>query len=146
MSIIYFYNILKKKGADFVHFDDHVRKRIYSTLEKEIKFNDLDQNEIFNDLRYYFDKEIIVWGTGRYAQEVIEKSFLFKKSKVAFYVDKFFSEKTNKFIKEKVLNPKHILDSNLPIFIASSTYWHDIYTQIVEMGVNKKRIINTLIL
>jgi sulfatase maturation enzyme AslB (radical SAM superfamily) len=146
LSIIYFYNILKKKGADFVHFDDHVRKRIYSTLEKEIKFNDLDQNEIFNDLRYYFDKEIIVWGTGRYAQEVIEKSFLFKKSKVAFYVDKFFSEKTNKFIKEKVLNPKHILDSNLPIFIASSTYWHDIYTQIVEMGVNKKRIINTLIL
>ena len=106
----------------------------------------MEQNEIFNDLRYYFDKEIIVWGTGRYAQEVIEKSFLFKKSKVAFYVDKFFSEKTNKFIKEKVLNPKHILESNLPIFIASSTYWHDIYTQIVKMGVNKKRIINTLIL
>lgn len=84
---------MKNKGAEFVHFDDHVRKRIFSTLEKEIKIEDLEKNEIFKDLRKYFNKEIIVWGTGRYAQEVIKKSFLFKKSKVAFYVDRFFDDK-----------------------------------------------------
>jgi molybdenum cofactor biosynthesis enzyme MoaA len=145
-SIIYFYNHLKNNGAEFVHFDDHVRKRIFSTLEKEIKIDDLEKNDIFKNLRKYFNKEIIVWGTGRYAQEVIKKSFLFKKSKVAFYVDRFFDDKKNKFIDTEVFNPEKILKTNLPIFIASSTYWQDIYRQIIEMGVDKKRVINTLVL
>ena len=31
-AIIYFYNKLKDTGCNFVHFDDHVRKRLYNTL------------------------------------------------------------------------------------------------------------------
>ena len=31
-------------------------------------------------------------GTGRYAEETIQKSFLFKNSKVLFYVDKNFQK------------------------------------------------------
>jgi hypothetical protein len=145
-SIIYFYNHLKNKGAEFVHFDDHVRKRIFSTLEKKVKIQDLEKNEIFKDLRKYFNKEIIVWGTGRYAQEVVNKSFLFKKSKVAFYVDRFFDTKKNKFVDTQVFSPEKILKSSLPIFIASSTYWQDIYKQIIQMGVDRKRVINTLVI
>ena len=30
-AIIYFYNKLKNSGCDFIHFDDHVRKRLYNT-------------------------------------------------------------------------------------------------------------------
>ena len=129
-----------------MHFDDHVRKRIFSTLEKKVKINDLEKNEIFKDLRKYFNKEIIVWGVGRYAQEVINKSFLFKKSKVAFYVDSFFDTKKNKFVDTEVFSPEKILKSSLPIFIASSTYWQDIYKQIIQMGVDRKRVINTLVI
>ena len=145
-SIIYFYNQLKNKGAEFVHFDDHVRKRIFRTLENKIKLDDLEKNEIFRDLRKYFNKEIIIWGTGRYAQEVVNKSFLFKKAKVAFYVDSFFDGKKNKFVDTEVFSPQKILKSHLPIFIASSTYWQDIYRQIIQMGVDKKRVINTLVI
>lgn len=144
-AIIYFFNKLKSKGSEFVHFDDHVRKRIFNILSKEINNDDIENNKIFKDLRNYFNKEIIVWGTGRYAQEVISKSFLFKKSKVAFYVDKFLDNKENKFINEKIFSPEKILNSDNPIFIASSTYWQDIYRQIIAMGVNKKRVINTLV-
>ena len=82
--MIYFFNALKSMGANFVHFDDHVRKRIYTTLQQEISIDDLDRQNIFKDIRKYFNKKIIVWGTGRYAQEITKKSFLFKKSEVAF--------------------------------------------------------------
>lgn len=54
--------------------------------------------------------------------------------------------KKNKFIDTEVFNPERILKSNLPIFIASSTYWQDIYRQIIEMGIDKKRVINTLVI
>ena len=42
---------------------------------------------MFDNLRKYFDKDIIVWGTGRYADEIIKNSYLFKKSRVAYFVD-----------------------------------------------------------
>lgn len=145
-SVIYFYNKLKEIGAQFIHFDDHVRKRLYLNLEKELSEKDLETNEIFKNLRNYFDKEIIVWGTGRYAQEIINKSFLFKKSKVAFYVDKFYAENKNSFINEEVFNPQKIKETNNPILIASSIYWNEIYHQIIDMGVRKDRVINTMVI
>ena len=98
-SVIYFFNALKSTGANFVHFDDHIRKRIFTTLQKEITEEDLDKENIFKDIRKYFNKKIIVWGTGRYAQEVTKKSFLFKKSEIAFFVDKYYATNKNRFIK-----------------------------------------------
>ena len=35
-SIVYFYNTLRKAGAEFIYFDDHVRKRLYRTLKNNI--------------------------------------------------------------------------------------------------------------
>ena len=48
--------------------------------------DEINNNNLFKNLREFFNKEIIVWGTGRYAEETIQKSFLFKNSKVLFYV------------------------------------------------------------
>lgn len=145
-SIIYFYNKLKNINCEFVHFDDHVRKRLYETLESTLKPNELMENELFINLRKFFNKEIIVWGTGRYAQETINKSYLFKNSKVLFYVDKNFQNDLNHFVKGEIYEPSKIKYYNNPIFIASSTYWQDIYKQILKMGINKNRIINTMVI
>ena len=105
----------------------------------------MEKNKMFDNLREYFDKDIIVWGTGRYADEIIKNSFLFKKSKVAYYVDGM-TKKHNSFISEKVYTPDKILTSDNPILIASSTYWQEIYRKILDLGVDKKRVINTLII
>ena len=91
-AIIYFYNKLKDTGCNFVHFDDHVRKRLYNTLINKMEPDEINNNNLFKNLREFFNKEIIVWGTGRYAEETIQKSFLFKNSKVLFYVDKNFQK------------------------------------------------------
>lgn len=145
LSMVYFYNSLNAAGAKFVHFDDHVRKRLYKFFKKNISLDELEKNEMFVNLKKYFNKDIIVWGTGRYADEIIKNSFLFKKSRVAYYVDGI-EKKPNNFINEKVYSPKKILSSDKPILIASSTYWQEIYKKILSLGVDKERVINTLII
>lgn len=143
-SLVHFFNELKIKGAKFVHFDDHVRKRLYKTLRDQLNFQDLKNNKIFHDILQYFDKKIIIWGTGRYADELIENSFLFKKAKIDFFVDNNLKKK--KFFSKKVLNPIEAIKSENPILIASSTYFHEIYDNLLKLGVNKNRIINTLVI
>ena len=93
----------------------------------------------------FFNQEIIVWGTGAYASEIIYNSFLFKRSKVAFFVDNEKRTKENSFLNCDIKNPETLLNTNNPIFIASSTYWNEIYKRILKLGVNKKRVINTLV-
>ena len=84
-------------------------------------------------------------GTGRYAEELIANSFLFKKAKIDFFVDNNVKQK-KKFLSKNVFQPEQILKSANPILIASSTYFHEIYNDIIKLGVNKRRIINTLII
>ena len=144
-SIVYFYNTLRKAGAEFIQFDDHVRKRLYRTLKSNIDKIDLEKNNLFENLRKFFDQDIIVWGTGAYANEIIKNSFLFKKSKVAFFVDSKINKSDDFFLNCHVLKPEKLLSTNKPIFIASSTYWQTIYKKILKLGVNKNRVINTLV-
>ena len=99
----------------------------------------------FHEARQKDCPEVIVWGTGRYANEIIKNSFLFKKSKVAFFVDSSY-KKNIRFIENKVFEPEKVLNTSDPILIASSTYWQEIYRKILELGVNKSRVINTLVI
>ena len=145
LSMIYFYNSLSSAGAKFIHFDDHVRKRLFKFFKNNFSSEQLEKKDMFNNLRKYFDKDIIVWGTGRYADEIIKNSYLFKKSRVAYYVDGIRRKKNN-FVSRKVFSPKKILTSDNPILIASSTYWQEIYNEILDLGVDKRRVINTLII
>ena len=100
--------------------------------------DEINNNNLFKNLREFFNKEIIVWGTGRYAEETIQKSFLFKNSKVLFYVDKNFQKKLNHSVKGKIFDPSEIKKYSNPIFIASSTYWHEIYQQIQDKELIKQ--------
>ena len=145
LSLVYFFNKLHEAKATFVHFDDHVRKRLYKVLHEKLSVSDLQNNIIFKNILKYFDSKIIVWGTGRYAEELIANSFLFKKAKIDFFVDNKVKQK-KKFLSKNVFQPEQILKSANPILIASSTYFHEIYNDIIKLGVNKRRIINTLII
>jgi len=60
-------------------------------------------------------------------------------------VDKHNKDK-KKFLSKDVMSPQQLINSTNPILIASSTYWHEIYKNILKLGVNKSRIINTLII
>jgi len=145
LSIIYFYNALRNAGAEFIHFDDHVRKRLYNTIRKNIDSIDIDNNNSFENLRKFFNQEIIVWGTGAYANEIVQNSFLFERSKVAFFVDNQVRTKENLFLNHNIKKPDTLLNTNNPILIASSTYWKEIYNKILKLGINKNRVINTLV-
>ena len=87
---------------------------------------------VFNDKKFFNQSKILL-------------AFIFKKSKVAFFVNSL-NNKNNNFIEDKIFEPKKILNTNHPILIASSTYWQEIYRKMLKLGVNKSRVINTLVI
>ncbi len=137
-SLIYFYNLLSKKGAKFVFFDDHVLKRIVNV----IKENNLEK-EILNHIKIE-NNNIVIWGTGYYAKYLLRKSIFLKKKNISFFVDKKNIGKN--FMNYKVKEPESILKNKNSILIASSTYWREIYNHIVDLGVDKRRIIRSLVI
>ena len=74
------------------------------------------------------------------------KNRFYLKIQVLFYVDKNFQKKLDHSVKGKIFDPSEIKKYSNPIFIASSTYWHEIYQQIQDMGIDKNRVINTMVI
>ena len=62
-----------------------------------------------------------------------------------FFVDSSY-KKNYRFIENKVFEPEKVLNTSDPILIASSTYWQEIYRKMLKLGVNKSRVINTLVI
>ena len=143
-SIVKLYNLLKNIGAKYINLDDHIVKRLDKFLSIKGNYENVKKTQILKNLEKFFNREIIVWGTGRYAKELKENSIFLKNAKISFFVDDVNKNK-NLFINKKVFSPRKILESDKPILIASSTYWKNIYEKIIKLGVNKDRIINTLI-
>ena len=56
-----------------------------------------------------------------------------------FVLCKKIFKKLNHSVKGKIFDPSEIKKYSNPIFIASSTYWHEIYQQIQDMGIDKNR-------
>ena len=144
ISIVKFYNLLKSIGAKYINLDDHVVKRLNKFLSIKGNYENVKKTKILKNLEKFFNREVIVWGTGRYAKELKENSIFLKNTKISFFVDDVNKNK-NLFVNKKVFSPRKILESDKPILIASSTYWQNIYEKIIKLGVNKDRIINTLI-
>ena len=144
ISIVKFYNLLKNIGAKYINLDDHVVKRLNKFLSIKGNYENVKKTKILKNLEKFFNREVIVWGTGRYAKELKENSIFLKNTKISFFVDDVNKNK-NLFVNKKVFSPRKILESDMPILIASSTYWQNIYEKIIKLGVNKDRIINTLI-
>ena len=104
----------------------------------------LNAKKILEDLRKSQEqpKEIIVWGVGEYADLLLDNSITFSNAKVKFFVDSSILKQGMTFRKVKVLDPKEIKSSNLPILIASSFWYHEILGQIKSLGVEKNRILS----
>ena len=48
-----------KFGSEFVHFDDHVRKRLYDTLDQKMKPEEIQENNLFKNLRDFLIRRLL---------------------------------------------------------------------------------------
>ena len=89
---------------------------------------------------------IIVWGAGETARQVIKSSPFFedRKVKIAFFVDSDQS-KVGKYIDNiEIKSPDKIKEYNYPIMLASSVYYKKILENLKNLGVPKDRIMSSL--
>ena len=151
---MFLYYQLVEKGAATCALDEHVRARI-KEVAALYRTRGLDA-DIPEELRFVAERlisqtfddntEIIAWGAGAYANAQLDNSIDLKDVKVKFFVDSSPQKQGTKFRGVDVFHPDQVLSSDLPILISASFYYHEIYDQLVDMGVDTSRILpNTLI-
>lgn len=132
---IFLFNVLQKRGAKLINFDDHLRPRLNSIRDS------------LNIKNSYLDKDVIIWGAGDYAKMMLKESKFFKDRNIRCFVDSSKQKHGKRFELFEIKPPKAVLENeDTYIFIASTIYYRDIYNQILDMGVSPKRIIDSAVI
>ena len=130
-----------------VFVDDHIASRFMSLdieeikkLEKyllEHKFKNiiLNANEI---------EDLVLYGAGNIAQELVRKTSFFKNLKNFDIVDSDEEKIGNTFFK-KILSKEILKNDKRKVFIASALFYDEIYDNIVQIKGNENNIITGLI-
>ncbi|MEW6008466.1 MAG: radical SAM protein [Candidatus Omnitrophota bacterium] len=132
---IFLFNELKKCGTKLINFDDHLRPRLNSMRDS------------LNIKSSYSDKDVIIWGAGDYAEMMLKESSFFNNRNIRCFVDSSRQKHGKKFGPYEIKPPKAVLENeDTYIFIASTSYYRQIYSQILDMGVSPKRIIDDVVI
>ena len=131
-----------------VFVDDHIAMRFMSLnieetkeLEKyllEHKFKNiiLNANEI---------EDLVLYGAGNIAQELVRKTSFFKNLRNFDIVDSDEEKIGNTFFKKKILSKEILKNDKRKVFIASALFYDEIYDNIVQIKGNENNIITGLI-
>ena len=147
-SIIFLMGAMKKNNIYKFFCDDHIahRFRKLSLSQKEeinifLKKNNLENILITNRQI----EHINIFGAGDITKNILDKSILIKKIKNIYIFDSDKSKIGTKINEITILDPKQILENNYPIYISSAQSYDDIFTSIINLNIDTKRIISGLI-
>tara|TARA_A100001015_G_scaffold274931_1_gene331741 strand:- start:1315 stop:2616 length:1302 start_codon:yes stop_codon:yes gene_type:complete len=149
-NALYLYKKLKQFNRSSTFFDYHLKPKVQKYIEKIVKNNNKKLIKNLNsicDIEKLKDSNVIIWGAGDTGRELVNKNFLLKSFNVniKYFVDKY-KKKENKVKNIEIKDPSQILKGNSKIIIASTAFNEEIYKEIISMGVDKKRIIDSLFL
>ena len=148
-SAINLYSKLIKNDVESVFFDYHLKPRLKNKFKDLLSDKKNINNINFSNINKFDQKKnlnIIVWGAGETARQVIKSSPFFedRKVKIAFFVDSDQS-KVGKYIDNiEIKSPDKIKEYNYPIMLASSVYYKKILENLKNLGVPKDRIMSSL--
>ena len=147
-SIAYLFAKLHNNGIKKIFLDDHIMLRFGSLKEdelKEIKFylSKYNSNHILLDPNKI--KDLIIYGAGNIASEIIKKTNFFKKIKNYDIVDGDFNKEGKILFDKTIMSPKIIKEDNRGIFIATAQSYDDVYKNILEIKGDDKSVISGLI-
>ena len=149
-NALYLYKKLKQFNRSSTFFDYHLKPKVQKYIEKIVKNNNkklIKNLSSICDIEKLKDSDVIIWGAGDTGRELVNKNFLLKSFNVniKYFVDKY-KKKENKVKNIVIKDPIKILKENSNIIIASTAFNEEIYKEIISMGVDKKRIIDSLFL
>ena len=147
-SISYLFSKLFKNNIRKIFLDDHIMIR-FGSLKKE-ELHDIRNYLIKNKSDHILldpdkIKDLIIYGAGKIATEIIKKTNFFKNIKNFDIVDGDNNKTGNFLLNKKILSPNIIKDDNRGIFIATAQSYDDVYKNILDLKGNDKNVISGLI-
>ena len=146
LKISYLFGKLVQKGINKVfRLSYYARLTLISDselkeIEKYLKLKNIEQ--VVN----YKPNNVIVYGSGFIAKEMINKSNFFKRLKDYDVVDTD-KERIGKTINERIIKPPEtIINDNRDIVIASAQAYDEILTKIIQLKGNSKSVLTKLII
>ena len=97
----------------------------------------LDPNEI---------KNLIVFGAGKIAGEIIKKTNFFKNIKNFDIVDSDINKIGTKIFNKEIQSPQALAQDDRKIFIATAQFYDEVYNKIIEIKGNNSNILSGLII
>lgn len=148
-SITYLFTNLYKNKINKVFLDDHIMQRFGSLSNEEIKkikdYSKVNKSEEII-LKPELINDVIVFGAGKISNEIIKKTYFFKKILNFDLVDSDVNKIGKKVNNKTVLSPSILKNDDRKIFIATAQHYDDVYNQILEIKGNNKSIITGLII
>lgn len=149
-NTLYLYKKLKEFNNISTFLDYHLKPKIKKYIEGILKSENQDLIKNLNslcDIEKLKNSNVIIWGAGDTGRELINKSSLLKyyNIKINFFVDKY-KVQNSKLNNILIKHPKDIKDDNSNIIIASTQFNEEIYYELISMGINKNRIVDSLFL
>ena len=149
VNAIKLYAALIEAGANTCCFDYHLRPRLKNKIREIFNSNISEKDPIFsvvNNFQKNKELDIVIWGTGDTARQMIKKSLFFENNnvKIHYFVDSDKSRHGKYINNIEIKNPNEIKKSNHSIIIASTIYYRNIYNQLANMGIKKDRIMGSL--
>lgn len=148
-SILLLMSLMKKNGIKYFFCDDHISQRFK-------KLNDNDRKLIFNlvkeenleDLIVKVDQDnhLNIYGAGDIAENIINKTILKKDKKFIKLFDSDQSKIGNELSGLVIENPDQIKNNKNRIYISAAQGYDDVFSNLISMSIDNKRIISGIFL
>ena len=148
-SITYLFSTLFKNNIKKIFLDDHIMIR-FGTLESneliELKDYLIKKNAHHILLDPLKVKDLIIYGAGNIAGQIISKTDFFQKIENYDLVDGDKQKIGQKLFDKKIMSPSIIKTDNRSVFIATAQHYDDVYKNILTLKGSDKSIISGLII
>ena len=148
-SVTYLFYKLSTNGFKKIFLDDHVMMR-FSSLSK-IEHNKIKEylkeknaKEVLLDADKI--KDLVVYGAGTIATDIIKKTNFFKKIKNFDLIDSDLKKVGNTIANKKIKSPEILKNDDRNIFIATALGYDEVFQNILSIKGSSRNIISGLIL
>jgi sulfatase maturation enzyme AslB (radical SAM superfamily) len=149
VSIAALSGMLNAAGCRLVYLDDLLRQRL-DELDEGARAGLIGALAAIGMRTAIADPSafdaVAIWGAGWQASRLLDRTAFFRDVEAAFLVDSTPGGAGKRRFGREVHPPQALLDSDLPIVIAAAQATPAIYAQFLDLGVDRSRLVRSLIL
>ena len=148
-SILLLMSLMKKNGIKKFFCDDHISQRFKKLNDNDRKLiMNLIKDENLEDLILKVDQNnhLNIYGAGDIAKNITSKSILKEDKNFIKLFDSDTSKIGNKLNGLVIENPIEIKNNKNRIFISAAQAYDDVFSNLLSMNIDKKRIVSGIFL